>query len=186
MADAQGLLLNATPLGSVNAAAGLYNKFQRQAPTAQAGSEGLQDLATQQASQARAFRSNLPGYQSQAQAGFEDQARANVAGGTQDVTRSSNQRGLLYSGLRQGGQAAVGAQAANQLANQTAGFNQYANQVANQMDAQAIGTGLMAQQQQQQANDFNYNQALNLYNQRSQALGGLGGVLGQVGGRALS
>lgn len=136
--------------------------------------------------QAQSFQSNLPGYQAQLYTQQENNARNQMAQKLNDVKTSANQRGLLYSGLKQGQEAQVGGQTATGLANTRANINTGTQNMSNQMNQNATQFGLGVQQQQQQMNDYNYQQQLGQQQQKQAAaqgfLGGVGKMVGAAAG----
>lgn len=145
----------------------------------------------QMSAQARNYNANLPGIQG----GLEDQAadsgRRALAGNLTDVRRGASSRGLLYSGLRQGGEAGAYGNYLSGLSQARAGINEQTQGNASDMLEQAKNQGLNAQAARQSLNDAIYNrrqqgyqQAQGMNEQRTKSLSGLMGGLASVGGAA--
>lgn len=143
----------------------------------------IKDLQAQQVQQAQDFQNNLGGYQGSLNDQAENTTRNSMAQKMADVRSASNSRGLLYSGLRQGQEAGVGAESASKLANQRAAINERTQNVSNQMNQNAIQSGLQMQQAQQAMADQNYEMANKQAEQKQKAAQGLIGGIGKtVGG----
>jgi hypothetical protein len=134
----------------------------------------------QMQAQAKNYRANM----GQAREGMynlaEGQGRQALAQRMGQITQQANQRGLLYSGLRQGAQAGAQGEIAGQLANERARINQATEARAQEMENAAIGVGLQARNQAIQAQDDAYNLALQKKKQEMDLAKGLGGVAGQA------
>lgn len=143
----------------------------------------IKDLQAQQVQQAQDFQNNLPGYQNELYNQADNSARNSMAQKLADVKSASNSRGLLYSGLKQGQESAVGGQTAADLSNQRAKINEQTQGISNQMNQNAIGSGLAMQRAQQQMADQNYQMASQQAKQKQEAAQGLIGGIGKtIGG----
>lgn len=136
--------------------------------------------------QADKFRSNLPGYIHSQTESAGDQARQNLAQDIAGVKQNANARGLLYSGVNQGNQAAAKGFESGQLANKIQGINQSAHQTADTESQLAAGAFNSNAQQdisfaqiEEKANENAYTAHLQENAQRQQFYSGLlGGISG--------
>lgn len=156
------------------------------APTIDPRFQGLQG---QQAQQAQLYKQNAPGLANDVYNATADQSANQLAQAINANKAGYNQRGLLYSGLKQGGEADAATAAANNLAATRQNLNQQVlgNQTTlNQAPiATGIGqAGLPSNQYVAGANQSQLAQQQALYNmqQNSQALNSLGLGLGGVAG----
>ena len=138
---------------------------------------------------AKQFREGLPEYQNRAYNQVADVARRNLAQSMAGVKQNYNNRGLLYSGLKQGQEASNYAQTAAGLSQARAGINQGSEQSARDMEQRALAgefksaEDMQAQQaiQMERQNEL-YNEALKNVMERLQMFGAIGGAAGAVGG----
>lgn len=174
--------------------------------TAQYGSEDVDTKAQeiQKASQANAdkitgqaaeFRSNLPNYINQQTDPMVDQSKRKLVNDIQDIKQNSNSRGLLYSGVNEGNQAAAKGFESSQLAKGIQGVNTQANDQADYRDQLAANAQAGAAGQEMQLLNYQATQSQTAYEQalkRTQAeqafwgglFGSLGSAAGMVGGAA--
>ncbi len=144
----------------------------------------LGQIADAQAQQAQQFRSNIPQMSEAQGTAAADDTRRQLAGTVAGVRQNANSRGLLYSGLRQAGEANAGAQAASGLAQKQAGINNNLQGQATTLENQALQSGMGVRQLQQDQYNNAYQRALNAQQQKSQGqsslLGGVGGIVGAL------
>lgn len=144
-------------------------------------------LRDQQLNQAKDFRAGLPQYQENQFNAAADASRRQLAGDISGVRKSANQRGMLYSGLRQGAEAAAGGNAAAALAKRRVAINQESGERADALDNQALQSGMAVQQLEQKRLDTAYERALDRQKQKQAGLGsiagGFGGIMGGLGGK---
>jgi hypothetical protein len=144
----------------------------------------LQNISTQQTSQAQNFRSNLPTYTQDKYNIASDMAKQKLGQDMNAIRSGASSRGLLYSGLREGREAqAQGAMVSN-LARQRTDINRDAENEARGMEMGAINSGMSLQQANQARQDAIYNAALDKYMNRKSPGQAIGGILGSVGGMA--
>jgi len=86
--------------------------------------QNSQDALTAQQNQFNQYMQQLPQMQQAQTAQIQDQGMGAAQQGKQQVDQNANARGLLYSGMKQGGEAQVANQAAKQTANAVATNNQ--------------------------------------------------------------
>lgn len=138
--------------------------------------------------QAQDFRANIGGYKDNQFNQASNESRKDLSSRLSDIKSQSNSRGLLYSGLRQAGEAGAGAQASAGLAGQRAQINQGAEQQAQGLENSAIKNGLAYQQAQQAAADYNAQQQQKANDANKKGLmsmtGALGGIIGAGAGSA--
>lgn len=91
---------------------------------------------------AKDFRTNLGGYKTEQYGLAARQGAGKLKENLGLIKRGSNQRGLLFSGLRQGAEGNARASMAALLANQRAQINTDANALADTYDNQAATLGL--------------------------------------------
>lgn len=145
----------------------------------------LEKLQQQQASQAQDFRKNLGSYQEDQARQAAGQARQDLAAKMSQIKTGMNQRGLLYSGLSEGAKEGAAAQSGANLAAQRANINTQSLDAANKMEGGAIQSGLALQKAKDEANAYNYNQAMAQNKQKNAVLGAVMGAGGGLLGGAL-
>lgn len=130
--------------------------------------------------EAQDFEKNLSGYQQQASDQIGKEGDLALQSGLKGTRQNFNRRGLLYSGLREGGEQDVRGKVASGMAGQKAQSNQDLNKMAQAKWAKAGQVGL--QGYQDAVNREAEIAGINLQNQvaRAQAMQ----QLGQVGGYA--
>lgn len=147
----------------------------------------LAQMRDQQLQQAKSFRTELPTYKDSQFNAAADASRRALAGEVAGVRRSANSRGLLYSGLRQGAEAAASGNAAAALAKRRVAINQESNDRADALDNQALQSGLAIQGLEQNRLDTAYDRALGRQKAKAAAqssfASGAGGLLGSLGKR---
>lgn len=134
----------------------LYNQFQQQKPSM---AQDLQSNASEQAAQ-------------------------NSMQNDQGIRAGASQRGLLYSGIREGAQAQNASNTASGLAQSRAGINQNLYEAGNKMGQQVYNAGMSVADQEFQREQSRYNLALTAAGQRANVIGGLLGGAGAVAGTA--
>jgi hypothetical protein len=136
-----------------------------------------------QQQRAKEFRAGLPNLQSQQQTQIKEGARQDLVSRMADIKTGANQRGMLFSGLKQAQQGAAGSMAAGNVANQSAAINNRIQDQASQMDQTAIQGGLSLQQAKQEAANQNFQNDSEAY--KKKGITGLLGTVGAVTGGAL-
>lgn len=145
----------------------------------------MDDYSKKLADQANAYRKNLPGLQQQQFQVAEDTGKRDLAEQMGNTRKRSQQRGLLYSGLRQGQEVGDISNYSRKLSDEQARINQATNKTADTMENDAFNAGLKNSQSQLAASDLAYQRALAERAQKGQALGSLGGGIGSIVGSFL-
>lgn len=128
------------------------------------------------------FANNLGDYKGEQIRQAGEGSRRDLSARLADVTTAANQRGLLYSGLKQGAEQDERASAASDLAGTTSDINRTAEEQSRQMTQQDIqaGMGLRNALNQRAQNVYNLSQEQEA--QRGGLLKGLGGSVGTIAG----
>lgn len=146
----------------------------------------LKEIRDRQYGLASEYREKAPGLAQQRYSLAEDQSRTNLSDKYRDITKSANQRGLLYSGLKTSSEAEASGEAASGLAKTRAGINDEIRSRQEALDQSAFETGAKVQQLEQARLDTMYNQAMNARReqlaQQSSPFGIVGGILKGIGG----
>lgn len=148
--------------------------------------ERANQIRGQLTQQATDYRSKLPQLQQQMFNPVADQSRRELGQQMRGINTVSNQRGLLYSGMRKGAQAEARGNMSAGLAAKRAQINANTTAQADAYDQAAVGGNREAQdmamqqaQQKQQRNDQNYAQALERRKQRMGQTMGMANAAGQ-------
>lgn len=136
------------------------------------------------ANNADQFQQNLGDYKQGQINQVGEQGRQQLAQQINDLNTQANQRGLLYSGLRQGQEASTRAGAANSTASQASAINRRADQQNMTMQGQSVKAGLDLNAAQDERARNVYNLGLEQQEQRGGLLKGIGGAVGSVAGMA--
>ncbi len=140
------------------------------------------NIRDQQLKQATDFRNNLGNYKQAQGTAATDNARRSLASDLSGVTASTNKRGLLYSGLRQGAEAGERAKVGAALNQRQYDIGQSADTQANALDAKALQSGMSVQGLQQGRENEISNRMQTIDQQKQKARNGLiGGVMQGVG-----
>lgn len=145
----------------------------------------LHDALQGQLDYAKEFRSSLPGMQQEAGGVAENQSKRQLAGDLVRNKQNASSRGLLYSGVKQMGDASAQAQSQAGLNAKKFSVNKELEGQANEAEQQAIKA---AQDQQNLESDLRgqmYDVALSNANAKRGALGALGGAVGSAVGAGL-
>lgn len=131
---------------------------------------------------AQQFRQGLPGYENSIYDQINANAKYAIANQQNQIKKSANQRGLLYSGLRTGSENAAASDIASQAAEQKSKVAPQLEDQANQLDQRAIETA-----QAKQVSDLNlannvFDRALQDAQARMAATGQMMSAAGQLGG----
>lgn len=144
----------------------------------------VKDYTKQLGNEATDFRSNLPGYQEKSLGVQQDSLRRDLAKNLAGVDRSSNRRGLLYSGLREGGRAQAIGGYGSALAQRRAGINDASEQMASGMEDRAIQADIQRVGLENQGNQSAYQAALARREGNNAGMAGLMGGIGSFMGSA--
>lgn len=132
--------------------------------------------------EAKDFRKGLPELQGRARINLLGDARGALTQGISNTRKNFNRRGLLYSGLRQGGEQGLRGQVASSLASSIAGSNQDLENEAKGREMSASSVGLQGFGDAISRN----NQLFDIRNQnameRRKALASLGQGVGYMAG----
>lgn len=102
----------------------------------------INDMNEEVRAQARSFRAGLPQYKDEQYGLVAREGAKNLENNLNTIQRSSNQRGLLYSGLRRGAEVGARGAMAATLAQQRADINRSADRLADSYDNTAANIGL--------------------------------------------
>jgi hypothetical protein len=157
---------------------------QMKGPTNEAQPIDPQIFAMQKKAQDRAsqFRAGMGQMRAEQENIAGEQARSGLAGQIAQNKAGFNQRGLLYSGMKQGADIDAASQSAANLAQQKVQIGQGLESQAQDLENQAMGAGMSVAglQSQQLAQKMAFDQAKQA--QRGAVLGGLFSAAGQIGG----
>lgn len=145
----------------------------------------LEQYRASQAQTARSFRDEMPSVAQDQENRIKEQSRRQLSADMSGLRGGFSQRGLLYSGLRRAAETGQSAASAAGAAAERANVNQRLTGQADALDQNAISSGLELQKQKQAAADEDYEAQMASYKQRQQALMGMGGALGSLGGMFL-
>jgi len=145
----------------------------------------LKEIATEQRKQAEAFKANLPNYKKSQYNLQAVDAKRDFANQLADIRQKANSRGLLYSGLRAGGEAESRGQLAGNLAGIKSNVNQSAEDQARELELQALNSAQGNVNLQNNREDILYNQALANKQAKLSALTDAAGVAGKLIGAAI-
>lgn len=147
------------------------------------------NISSQQKSAADQFRTAFPSIVDNQMAPLRSQARRAIAEGTSANKANYNHRGLLYSGLRAGGEADLTGDVSNQLNSARGQINQNLTDTQQKLDQAPIDTGLAesALGAGKAAVDNDYtnnvlNALMNKSQQNNQSVGSLIGAGGALAG----
>lgn len=162
----------------------IYDRI-RDARDSQAASKTKQ-VADQQKALYGDFKRNLSQNKNQAFGLIAGQERNRLNQEMKQNAQSFNQRGLLYSGLKQGTDARSQVQSATNLTQARQGINQQFDTQLEDIRAKRIQTGFDMQANQQMIADMAYQRALESMAAKKSALGNVLGIGGGVAGGVLS
>lgn len=155
-----------------------YNDTGDKQPDAPGINQDLTNLKNQQIQQAKDFRNNLAQTKQTLGQNLRQTSSNKLDQDLSNVNKASNQRGLLYSGINAGNQAAVRSQAQSGLAQGLLNLNTGLDEAANNMDINALNTGVAIQQQQQAIQNDIYSRAQAKLNSDNQQLGSIASTAG--------
>ena len=142
--------------------------------TSRTGNISAETYANRDAAQnqAKAFRQNLPYYQTEAGNLMAEQAANEAQAADQQIKSNANNRGLLYSGLRQGAQGQARNSIASGLARRRAQSNKSLEDAAFGMETNAAGVGMNVADLERQRENQRYRAARGAEQQDPGILGG--------------
>lgn len=113
---------------------------------------------------------------------YDNTSRRQLAENMSGIKRSANQRGLLYSGMRQGQESGAQSEAASSAAGYRAALNASMDKAKEDIMAGRANMGMDQYQQEVNAAGDAYQAALEKRRQSGGILSSIGGALGTVGG----
>ncbi len=156
------------------------------APAAPPPDQTLEAVRAQQKKDANDFVANEGKYKDQVFSNVDKSARSDLARNIANTRSSYNNRGLLYSGMRQGAELGNQAQAGAKLAGARSKINQAVEDQGKQMQYQAVDAGLQAQKSAQSIQDEIYSNALSDFQGRNNVIGSVLSGGGMIAGSALA
>lgn len=141
--------------------------------------KSLKDRLT---SEAADFSKNLDSYKSAERSLIEAEGNAALDSGLRKTRESFNRRGLLYSGLRQGGEQSLRGRVAEQIARSWFEANKQLDQLADSKKAVAAASGLQAARDEAQRQSEIESMRMQSQVARMQAFQQLGSVAGSAAG----
>lgn len=197
--DIGGAMANKYTGGTANPfeSGGTINKFIKgpDKPGDPPPDPNLAKIHQQQLDNARNFRGNLPGMESQMDSQLQRAGQGQLNQNLQGLKSQDSARGLLYGGLHAGREQGARGQMANSLAQGRSNINSAAQDAANTLDQQALQSGINIQKNSQAIQDDIYAQALGaMQTQNATFSGGMGllggglakGMLGSGAGAAMA
>lgn len=128
------------------------------------------------------FRKNIPDYTADQYRGLLPQARDTLDTGLNTIRVGSNNRGMLFSGLREHGEQSLRSDLASMLAAQQRNINQEAEEIATAKEKTAASTGLATFGRNLENSERLFNLRLENAINRRRALADLGAGLGYGAG----
>lgn len=150
-------------LGSIGSGAGGFGGAAPGIDLATHEDPNIVALRKKLAGESQMFRENLPQMKNDQYESAANAGHAALDDTTRTIRASANQRGLLYSGLRQGQEAGARQRMASTLASQRAEINREAESLANSKDEVVGNVGLAGYDAAQKRAEDAYN--LNLQNE---------------------
>lgn len=137
------------------------------------------------ASRAKDYRTKLNQTRGEMYDQAADVGRRGLAQQMAGVNKQANQRGLLYSGLKQGAQAQKAAGYAGNLSRAQQNIYDATENQAQELEQGAINADIQQAMAERSATDAAYNAALQARNNRNGLLGSLFSAGGTIAGSAL-
>lgn len=161
----------------------LISNTYKKAAQNQAESGQADKIRESQRDLSQLFRKKQSGM-AEAQAGaYEQSAKQNLARQLSDTRAAANQRGLLYSGLRQGQEASLRADTLSDIARKRFEINQALEDQSLNLERQSLGAEFENQAYQQRLNQIamqrdlaDQQQSMDAYRGLGQAAGGILGM----------
>lgn len=132
------------------------------------------------------FKDNEPSLTQDLYSNETEKANRKLADTGRNIRAGASQRGLLYSGLREGAEGAARGQSATDLASSKANINEQMMDTRYRLGSMAAASGLDVNAQELERSQARYNLALRQAGQRADVLGGVFGAAGLIGGAALA
>jgi hypothetical protein len=171
------------PIGAAHGAvAAPFMQEHTQAPEVPGEDPRLAAIRKQQGALADQFRTNRSQIENDSYNNIADPERKRLAQQMKTTGANYNNRGLLFSGLRQGAQAKEEAQSGANLAGARQDINRGAEEQQKQLDSSAANAELSQYQTQGAIQDNIYNQALTNMMGRNAVMNGIGGAIGAGAG----
>lgn len=146
------------------------------------GAEGLRDQMQKQTAYAKDLSANQPGLMERQAAIQRGSARGSLANAMAGNRQNFQSRGLLFSGLRKGGEAGLQSQGAANLAGGISESNRGVMDQVNEARQAAIGTGQRVADLEQQKESNRVEALMQALGKRTEAMGAAGKGLGSAAG----
>lgn len=179
MADVIDLV---NPFSSTKAEDAAEQQAEMRRKMAQAQLDKSSQLQQDLYNQTSQYRKNIPGMKESAFGAVGDTARQDFSRQLQSNNAAAQGRGLLYSGLKQQADQASAADYSTALSGRMASLNQGFNDQADSLEQMTLKNGMNLYQNQAQAQDAAYKNALAKQQQNGEQIGSLLGAAGKVGG----
>lgn len=169
----------------------IFGKDEQKAPSYEGpGGPGaasyLKPIADKQYEQARQFRANLPNYIKSQQEMARDEEMQGLQSNIEDVRQDAQKRGLLFSGLRERGEAGAAGAASKKIAQRFNEADAAAREKANKLESLSADSLASLQQLEQQQNDLAFQAAMARFQDKIGAFSSLSQGIGSVAGTAVS
>jgi multidrug efflux pump subunit AcrA (membrane-fusion protein) len=146
----------------------------------------VDDALAWQQQQINNFTANMPAYQQQQDSAIGENARENLQNDNASIDQNYNDRGLLYSGIKDQAKANASASEASKAAAETANANNQLNQQNYANQQAGLQAGLNNYSGQQSANVASASQNAQQNAQQNSMFGNIGLGLGTIGAIAFS
>lgn len=150
-------------------------------PAAPGVDPNLENLRKRKQQNAQAFRANIPNMQKEMGEDLKVSANQGLSAQNKATQEGMSSRGLMYSNINRGAQAANRGRTQAAVAKGTTDINTGLMNAADTLDAQAIETGVGIQQTQQAIQNDIYSQAMARMNAQNSVIGAGLGFLGSAG-----
>jgi len=146
----------------------------------------LRPVADKQYEEAQKFRANLPSYIKNQQEMARDEEMQGLQSNIEDVRQDAQKRGLLYSGLRERGEAGAAGAASKKIAQRFNEADVAAREKASKLESLSADSLASLQQLEQAQNDLAFQAAMARFQDKIGAFSSLSQGVGSVAGTAIS
>lgn len=146
----------------------------------------LKPVADKQYEEAQKFRANLPGYIKGQQEMARDEEMQGLQSNIEDVRQDAQKRGLLYSGLRERGEAGAAGATSKKIAQRFNEADVAAREKANKLEAMSADSLASLQELEQAQNDLAFQAAMARFQDKIGAFSSLSQGVGGVAGTAIA
>lgn len=146
----------------------------------------LRPVADKQYEEAQKFRANLPSYIKEQQNMARDEEMQGLQGNIEDVRQDAQKRGLLYSGLRERGEAGAAGAASKKIAQRFNEADVAAREKANKLESLSADSLASLQQLEQAQNDLAFQAAMARFQDKIGAFSSLSKGVGSAAGTAVA